>query len=204
QLLYHRMTPRRWTPYGFAPIEQALIPVMAGLQKQGYQLDFFREGTVPAVYVSPGGANSNMTPNQIRELQDALNAIAGDVAWKHKIIVLPADSKVMPQKPTELADQFDEIVMTQVCMAFGVQPMELGIQPKVSTTTSPGASNQMAKASQSTQERKATKPLLTFLTSIFNMVLQDVCEQDDMQFVFEGLEEDEDEERQTTMLVTQI
>lgn len=204
QLLYHRMVPRRWTPYGFAPIEQALIPVMAGLQKQGYQLDFFREGTVPAVYVSPGGANANMTPNQIRELQDALNAIAGDVAWKHKIIVLPADSKVMPQKPTEIADQFDEIVMTQVCMAFGVQPMELGIQPKVSTTTSPGASNQMAKASQGSQERKATKPLLTFLTAIFNMVLQDVCGQDDMQFVFEGLEEDEDEETQTNLLVMQI
>lgn len=204
QLLYHRMTPRRWTPYGFAPVEQALIPVMAGLQKQGYQLDFFREGTVPAVYVSPGGTNANMTPNQIRELQDALNAIAGDVAWKHKIIVLPSDSKVMPQKPTEIADQFDEIVMTQVCMAFGVQPMELGIMPKVSTSVSPGASNQMAKASQGTHERKATKPMLTFLTSIFNMVLQDVCGQDDMQFMFEGLEEDEDETAQTTMLVQQI
>jgi hypothetical protein len=204
QLLYYRMTPRRWTPYGFAPIEQALIPVMSGLQKQGYQLDFFREGTIPGMFVAPGGANQNMTPNQIRELQDALNAIAGDVAWKHKIIVLPPDSKVMPQKPTELADQFDEIIMTQVCMAFGVQPMELGIMPKVSTTSSPGAANQMAKASQSTQERVATKPLLMFLTSIFNMVLQDVCGQDDMQFVFEGLEEDEDEATQTTMLVAQI
>ena len=204
QLLYHRMTPRRWTPYGYAPIEQALIPVMAGLQKQGYQLDFFREGTVPAVYIAPGGTNANMTPNQIRELQDALNAVAGDVAWKHKIIVLPPDSKVMPQKPTEIADQFDEIVMNQVCMAFGVQPMELGIMPKVSTTVSPGASNQMAKASASTHERKATKPMLTFLTSIFNMILQDVCGQDDMQFMFEGLEEDEDEQTQTAMLVTQI
>jgi len=204
QLLYLPMTPRRWTPYGFAPIEQALIPVMSGLQKQGYQLDFFREGTVPAVYISPGGSNSNMTPNQLRELQDALNAIAGDVAYKHKIIVLPADSKVSPQKPAEIADQFDEIVMNQVCMAFGVQPMELGISPRVSTTTSPGASNQMAKASQSTQERKATKPTLQYLAHIFNVILQDICQQDDMQFTFEGLEEDEDEATQTGMLVTQI
>lgn len=204
QLLYYRMTPRRWTPYGFAPIEQALIPVMSGLQKQGYQLDFFREGTIPGMFVSPGGANQNMTPNQIRELQAALNAVAGDVALKHKIIVLPPDSKVMPQKPTELADQFDEIIMNQVCMAFNVQPMELGIMPKVSTTSSPGAANQMAKASQSSQERIATKPMLMFLTSIFNMVLQDVCGQDDMQFMFEGLEEDEDEATQTTMLVQQI
>lgn len=204
QLLYLPMVPKRWTPYGFPPIERALVPVLSGLQKQGYQLDFFREGTVPAVYVSPGGVNSDLTPNQIRELQDALNAVAGDTAFKHKIIVLPADSKVMPQKPTQIADQFDEIVMNQVCMAFDVQPMELGISPKVSTTQSPGASNQMAKASQGIHERKATKPTLKYLADIFNMLLWEVCDQDDMQFVFEGLEEDEDEETQTSLLVTQV
>ena len=203
QLIYRPFTPRRWTPYGFTMIEQALVPVMAGLQKQGYQLDFFREGTIPGMFVSPGAANQ-MTPNQIRELQSALNAVAGDVAQKHKIIVLPPDSKVMPQKPAELADQFDEIVMNQVCMAFSVQPMELGIMPKVSSTVSPGASNQMAKATQGIHERKATKPTLEFLASIFNMILQDVCGQEDMQFTFEGLEEDEDEETLTTLLVSQI
>lgn len=204
QLIYLPMVPRRDSPYGFAPIERALIPVMSGLQKQGYQLDFFREGTVPAVYVSPGGVNSNMTPNQIRELQDALNAVAGDPAWKHKIIVLPADSKVQPQRPPQIADQFDEIVMSQVCMAFDVQPMELGIMPKVSTTVSPGAGNQMAKATAGIHERKATKPTLTFLVDIFNRILQDVCGQGDMQFMFEGLEEDEDEETQTNLLISQI
>jgi 2'-5' RNA ligase len=204
QLLYIPMEPRRETPYGFPPIERALIPVMAGLQKQAYQLDFFREGTVPAVYISPGGANSNLTPNQIRELQDALNAIAGDPAYKHKILVLPADSKVMPQKPIEIADQFDEIVMNQVCMAFDIQPMELGIMPKVSTTASTGAANQMAKATANMHERKATKPLLKFLADIFDYILQDVCGQEDMQFTFEGLEEDEDEETLTTLLASQI
>lgn len=204
QLLYLPMVPKRWTPYGFPPIERALVPVMSGLQKQGYQLDFFREGTVPAVYISPGGVNSDLTPNQIRELQDALNAVAGDPAWKHKIIVLPAESKVMPQKPTEIADQFDEIVMNQVCMAFDVQPMELGISPKVSLTQSSGAANQMAKMSQGSHQRKATKPLLMYLADIFNRLLWDVCEQDDMQFIFEGLEEDEDEETQTNLIVAQI
>ena len=204
QLLYLPMTSRRWTPYGFPPIERALIPVMAGLQKQGYQLDYFREGTVPAVYISPGGVNSSMTPNQIRELQDALNALAGDPAWKHKIIVLPADSKVMPQKQVELADQFDEIVMSQVTMAFDVQPMELGIMPKVSTTVSPGASNQMSKASQSIHQRKATKPFLSFVADIMNMLLQQVAGQSDMRFMFEGLEEGEDEEVKTNILISQV
>lgn len=204
QLLYIPMVPRRWTPYGFPPIERALIPVMAGLQKQGYQLDFFREGSIPGLFVSPGGVNANMSPNQLRELQTALNAIAGDPAWKHKIIVLPADSTVTPQRPVELADQFDEVVMNQVCMAFDVQPMELGIMPKVSTSTSPGAANQMSKSSQSTHERKATKPTLTYIANIMNRILQDVCKQPDMRFVFEGLEEDEDEETLTGLLASQI
>lgn len=204
QLLYLPMVPRRWTPYGFPPIERALVPVVSGLQKQGWQLDYFRDGTVPAVYISPGGSNANMTPNQIRELQDALNAIAGDPAWHHRIIVLPPDSTVMPQRQQQLADQFDEIVMAQVCMAFDVQPMELGISPKVSTTQSPGAANQMAKASQDIHQRKATKPLLMYLTDIFNMILQDVCGQPDMRFVFEGLEEKEDENTKTDTLVAQV
>lgn len=204
QLLYLPMVPRRWTPYGFPPIERALIPVMSGLQKQAYQLDYFREGTVPAVFVSPGGSNQNMTPNQIRELQDALNAIAGDPAWKHKIIVLPADSSVHPQKSVEIADQFDEIVMNQVCMAFDVQPMELGIMPKVSATVSPGAASQMSKATQDIQERKATKPILTFLSDIMTSVLREVAGQDDMRFVFEGLDQEDDEAVKTELLVKQI
>jgi len=202
QLLYIPMVPRRWTPYGFPPIERAMIPVLSGLQKQGWQLDYFREGTVPSVYMSPG--DENMTPNQIRELQDALNAFAGDPAWHHKIIVLPPGTRVEPQRDVQLADQFDEIVMTQVCMAFDIMPMELGIAPKVSTSMSPGASNQMAKMAQSIGERKATKPTLMFIADIMNGILQTTCGQDDMQFVFEGLEAEEDQVLLTELLVNQI
>lgn len=202
QLLYLPMVPRTWTPYGFPPIERALIPIQSGLQKQSYQLDYFREGTVPSVFISPGDAN--MTPNQIRELQDALNAIAGDPAWKHKIIVLPPGSHIEPMHTTQIADQFDEVVMNQVCMAFDVKPMELGISPKVSTTQSPGAANQMAKMSQSSQERTATRPLLNFLCDVFEGILHRVCGQDDMMFTFEGLQEEEDQETMTGMLVQQV
>src|SRR5262249_42271939 len=117
-------------------------------------------------------------------------AIAGDPAWHHRIIVLPPGSKTMPQKDAQLADQFDEIVMNQVCMAFDVMPMELGISPKVSTTMSPGAANQMSKMTASQHERSSTKPTLRFLADIMDFVLHHVCGQDDMRFVFEGLEED--------------
>jgi hypothetical protein len=203
QLLYLPFNQRTWTVYGQAPIERAIIPVMTGLNKQGYQLNFFQEGSIPGLFVSPGDAN--MTPAQIRELQDALNALAGDQSWKHKIIVLPGGSKVDPQKPVPLADQFDEIIMTQVCMAFQVMPMELGISPRVSATQSSGAANQMAKASQDIQERKGVVPLLLWLKSaIFDTIIQKVCGQTDLEWQWDGLEEDEDAETLTALLVSQV
>jgi hypothetical protein len=144
QLLYLPRNPRTWTPYGQSPLERCIIPVITGLRKQQYNMDYYLEGSIPGVYISPGDVN--MTPNQIREVQDSLNAIAGDQAYKHKVLMLPANSHVEPQKPPMLADQSDEILMTQVCMAYNVMPMELGITPRVSTTQSMGAAHQMAKA----------------------------------------------------------
>lgn len=202
QLLYLRTTPRRWTPYGFSGVEQALIPVLTGLQRQGWQYDYFREGTVPAVYISPG--DNAMTPNQIRELQDALNAVAGDPAWHHKIIVLPPGSKTMPQRDIALADQFDEVLMTEVCMAFDVNPMDLGIIPKVSSVASPFAAREMAQASRTVHERSATKPMLKFLCNIFDNILHRVCGQDDMKFTFEGLAETQNESAMSDLIVKQV
>jgi hypothetical protein len=203
QLLYLPYTPRTWTPYGFTPLEQALVPVMAGMSRQKWQSDYFAEGTVPGMFISSGSPDS--TPQQLRELQDALNAMAGDPAWKHKIIVLPNGSHIDPMRPTPLADQFDEIVMVQVCMAYSVMPMELGISPKVSTTQSSGAANQMAKASQEVNQRKALRPLLKWLkASIFDFILQDVCAQGDMEWMWEGLEEGVDEESQVNLLIQEI
>jgi hypothetical protein len=211
QLMYLVRNPRTWTVYGQAPIERCVIPLITGLRKQQWAMDFFQEGSIPGVYISPGDAN--MTPNQIREVQDALNAIAGDVAYKHKVIMLPANSKVDPQKPPNLADQSDEVIMTQVLMAFSVMPMELGITPRMSSSesggggggASAGAANQMAKSSQATQERKCLKPdLMWFKSALFDRILQDLCGQKDMQWVWDGLEEDQDEETQTNLLVTQI
>jgi 8-oxo-dGTP pyrophosphatase MutT (NUDIX family) len=203
QIMYLPSHPRVWTPYGEAAIERAIIPILTGIAKQQFSLNYFQEGTLPGVYISPGDAN--MTPSQIRELQDALNAIAGDQAWKHKAIVLPGGSKVDPQKPAALADAFDQIVMLQTCMAFDVMPMELGILPNVSATTTPSTVTMMNKAVQAIHQRKSTAPLLEWLKSaIFDIIVQDVLGQEDMEWRWEGLEENEDEEALTETLVQQI
>jgi hypothetical protein len=202
QLIYAPMVPRSWSPYGFSPVERALIPIQTGIQKQVYQYDFFEEGSVPAAYIIPGDMAT--TPNQLREIQDALNAIAGDPAYKQKIVVLPPGSKVEPMRPVITADALDQLVMEQVTMAFAVSPMELGISPRASTTTSPGAANQMAKAAQNASQDSGLTPILKFLQDIFNSILVNVCNQTDMQFTFEGLQQEEDVDAVTSTLVQQF
>jgi 8-oxo-dGTP pyrophosphatase MutT (NUDIX family)/2'-5' RNA ligase len=196
-MLYAPLVPRRESPYGLPPVERALLPIISGLQKQEYQLSYFTEGTVPSVYISPG--DPNMTPTQIRELQDALNGIAGDAAYHLKVICLPPGSKVEPQRPVDLSDTFDTLVQTQVCMAFDVMPDELGILPNVGSAGSGGSSNASALRfasgeSRDPKGRKSTKPLLMFLCDIANYVLQDICGQQDMQFSFEGLVAEDDKQ----------
>jgi 8-oxo-dGTP pyrophosphatase MutT (NUDIX family) len=196
-MLYVKMVPRRETPYGFPPVEQALLPIISGLQKQEYQLSYYTEGTVPAVYISPG--DPNMTPTQVRELQEALNGIAGDPSYHLKVIVLPPGSKVEPQRPVDLADSFDTLVQTQVCMSLDVMPDELGLLPNVGAASSGGASNASAirfasGESRDPKSRKSTKPLLMTLCDIANYVLQGICGQQDMQFAFEGLQAEDDKQ----------
>jgi 2'-5' RNA ligase len=201
QLMYLPMVPMADSPYGFGPTEQAILPIMTGLTKQGFQLQYWTEGTVPAVYISPG--DTTMTPNQVRELQDALNAVAGDQAFHWKVIVLPPGSKTFPQKPGEIVDQSDEWIANEVCMMYGVSPMDLGILPKVSTVASPFAAREMSQANRTTNDRVDTRPTLQFLAEIPNFILQVVCGQEDMEFAFEGMKDPQDEAAQTDTYVKQ-
>ena len=202
---YAPLNSRRETPYGFPPVEQALLPIISGLQKQEFQLDYFTEGSIPGCYISPG--DPNMTPTQIRELQDALNGIAGDPAYHLKVIVLPPGSSVMPQRPVDLSDSFDYLVMNQVCMMFDCLPTELGIIPNLGgNAQGPSASGvrMAAQEARDVKTRKATKPLLMYLCDVFNYILQDICGQQDMQFAFEGLVDDEDKAAITELGVQQV
>jgi len=204
-MLYAPYWATRETPYGFPPVERALLPIISGLQKQEFQLDYFTEGTIPAVYISPGDAN--ITPTQIGELQNALNALAGDPAYHLKVVVLPPGSKVEPQRPVDLSDSFDYLVMNQVLMEFDVQPQELGIIPDIGgTPTGPSASGVRFAGQQSRdiKSRKSTLPLLQWICDIFNYVIQDICQQPDMEFQFEGLVNDEDKAAITELGVQQV
>ena len=80
-------------------------------------------------------------------------------------------------------------------MEMDVDPTEVGIIPNVGgNSTGPSASGIRfaAQAGRDVKSRKSTKPLLLTLCDIVNYALQDICGQQDMEFSFEGLRDDED------------
>lgn len=191
ELIYQRLWPRTWTPYGFSCVEQALMPTAIGYARQTSQMEFFTEGSVPYMYVVPG-EQLIQSPQQVRQLQNALNAIAGDTGWKQRIIVLPPGSKADPIKPNNLADQFDEVITSLVTMAFGLTPMDLGMAPKVAAVQSPAASNQMSKVASQSSNDRWLKPVCNTLARRFTRIIKHVLNQPDMEWTWTGLESGED------------
>jgi 8-oxo-dGTP pyrophosphatase MutT (NUDIX family) len=180
QLVYMRETPRDMSPYGFSCIEKALLPISIGLARQQYQQAYFSDGSIPGMFLTPGPDIS--TPQQIRQLQDALNA-AVDLGMKHRILVLPPGSKADPMKPVPLADQFDEWIISQVAMPFGLTPIDLGVTPRVSAVQTPSESRELSQINQDKGSQTRIEPVCADLKSVvFDHVIQQVFKQKDMQW----------------------
>lgn len=191
ELFYLPFNKRSWTPYGFPPLERVLMAAMTYQKWLETAMLYYEEGSMPGTWVI---APPEFTADQRTELQDALNSYAGDVAWKNKQIVVPHGTDFKQIKPLPIADQSTEVIEMTIAMGFEVQPMEIGILPKVSASVSPGQANQIAKASADVSQRKALKPFLEQLQEdLFNPLLQGKFKQTDMRWLFNGVEAVEDE-----------
>ena len=150
--------------------------------------------SIPGMFIT-AGPDLN-TPTQIANFQHALNSIAGDIGYKHKIIVLPPGCTPTPIKPVSLADDFDQLVMEWVLMAFDIQPFELGIiitrsagASSVATPTS--ITGAAVDAQNEAAKRKSLRPLLMYLKyAIFDLVIRDICGMTDMEWKWKGLTDD--------------
>ena len=191
ELLYLPRNQRTWTPYGFSPIEMALIPVTIGIQRQGFLLDYFTDGTIPGVYVIAG--ESYVTPSQQRGLQDLINGIAGDVGQKHRAIVLPPGSKTEPQKDMTFQQAVDQAIVEQVAMILHIQPHEIGMVPGGRTSGLGGAG--MAQVQQDSVVESRTEPERKWWKGKFDWLIQEVMGQEDLEWKWLDFEEEQDAEQ---------
>ena len=191
ELRYIRNVRRGWTPYGFSAVEQALLPIQIGLARQNTQLQFYSDGCQPYAWVIPG-ADLIQSPQQVRQLQNALNAVAGDTAWKQKLVVLPPGSKTEAMKPYPLSDEFDLFLVSLITAMFGMSPQDLGFVPNISGTLSSMGNKALASANSQNNLDHWLEPECAAWAAEFNYFIQKVMKQTDMEFKWTGLDEPED------------
>jgi hypothetical protein len=202
QLLYMPRLPRINSPYGFGPVEQALIPFTLGMLRQNYLLDFYGEGSIPGTFVIAG--TQYVTPAQQRQLQDTLNAIAGDQAWKHRIIVLPPGSSSEPQKNMDGQWQIDQMIAEQVAMIMHIQPHEIGMLPGGKSGGLSGGKGVAEQQNASVTEQRTEPDRNWWKESCFDLIIQTVFKQEDLEWKWLDFEEEEDDEKKATTQQTLI
>ena len=180
QLLYVRQNTRAWTPYGFGPLEQCLLPVSIMMARQTWQWEFYRSGSLPSVFLDPGEMVA--TAEEARELQEAINMTGGDLGSRHQVIVLPPGSKVMPQKDVPHSDNFDTLMVSEVAMSFGLQISDLGLTPKIGTLQSPSQAKRDAEVALDLTVRRSALPRAHLIERIFTRLIQTQFGQSDMMF----------------------
>ena len=201
QLLYLPRLPRISSPYGFSPVEQALVPITLGMMRQNYLIDYYQEGSIPGQFVIAG--DQYVTPAQQRQLQDTLNAIAGDTAWKHRIIVLPPGSKSEAQKNMDGQFQLDQVIAEQVAMIMHVQPHEIGITPGGKSGGLGGKG--VAEQQQSSVAEQRTEPdRKWWKESCFDLIIQQVFGQEDLEWKWIDFENEKDENGSAQTAQTRI
>lgn len=197
QLLYLRYQPRTYSPYGLSLVEQCLLPIAIGVSGQKFSFDFYREGSIPDTYVVDGRPNA--TPQQSGLLENQLNAIAMDPAYRRKVLVLPFNSKAQQMKPQALTAGLDQIYAEQVCMVIDVSPHEIGLAPSKGGGL---GGKGFQEGQENAASRKSLLPALAWLKrQVFDFVIQQVMGQADMCWKWKGFEPVEDEEKKSNSLI---
>lgn len=166
QLIYRPRNRRTWTPYGYSPVEQALVTADIYLRRQGWMRSEYTDGTMPTTWLETDLQTAGLTPEQIRAWESGLNDFySGGTAERHRLRVLPGGMK--PTSTQDAAERYkpdyDELLIKLLSGNFDVDPMELGITPKSGL-----GGKGMADASQTAKDRRGSAPLVEWLTDVFN------------------------------------
>jgi hypothetical protein len=170
QLIYIMQNQRTNNPYGFGPVERCLLPISIMQARQTWQWEYYRSGSLPQVFMDPGDMIA--TPEEARELQEAINMLGGDLASRHQVIVTPPGAKTSDMKTTDLTDNFDTLIISEIGMSFGLQLEDFGMTPKVAALNSSATARADSKGGQDKTTRRSTIPRARVIERLFTRLFQ--------------------------------
>lgn len=195
QLYYVPFNRRVNTPYGFSMVEQNLIQINKTLRYNLWVSAYFTDGSMPE-----GGfeAPEKYSKDQVITAEEYLNAkLSGNPRALRQLNIFPSGLKWVSLKPFTFDKDFDTAQIIETCLAFDVQPQELGILPAGSLGGKGAADGQ-----DNVQERKTLKPRIRQIQDLFTSFIEQYFGTDELEFRFLDVDagNDEDPARNQTRL----
>jgi hypothetical protein len=177
EIIYAMMHPRPELPmFGYSPIEQTLSETTEAIRKTFYQLEFWRDGSMPELIVT---VPDNWNPKQIAMFQGHFDALlSGQLSLKSKVRFLPGGMKPFDIKNASgqsLWSERDELLVRLACYAFSVSPTPFVKQTNRGTA---------ASSTQSAQEEGLYPLMSWFKDDIMDNIIQEQFGYEDIEFVF--------------------
>jgi len=161
---YRPRMPVLNAPYGRTPIERCLPWIVLLANLEGYEIAWYREGTMPEQILA---APEDWTPEQVLEYEAMFNAkLAGNLGERRRIRFVPNGMTSVSTKDAVWREDLYKQARDAVLLAFGVTPTEIGDTPHEGL----GGSG-YAKAMGQVYYRMGILPLARFVEDFFNDML---------------------------------
>jgi hypothetical protein len=186
-LISKPFNPRPGRAYGMSAVEQVASTVAIALRRSYSQLEYYREGNVPAgIFNLP----ETWTVDQVAQFQSWWDSLfVGNLGARRQMRFVSGNGKFQPFTEPPLKTEFDEWLARIVCFAFSYPPGALvSLQNR-----------SIAEQHERTAEEEGLEPLKQYLAEICNEIIELHLGHDDLEFAW--VEEDEiDQAKQAEIL----
>lgn len=128
QLIYRRRNIRTWTPYGYSPVEQALLDGQLWAKRFQWMMAEYTEGTTPEQWLVQKQP-SDWEAAQLLQYEKYINdRLQGKTGERHRNPLLPYGVEPFPVNhvPERYKPDYDLFLIKLQAMHFGVTMPELG------------------------------------------------------------------------------
>jgi len=162
-MIYVPFRPQPDSPYGWAPLESAILTANTDVRHQMFLLQYFTEGNVPEGFATaPADASG---ANQLEELQEYWDALVyGDQAARRQLKWVPAGTTFTWSKDFTFNGDLAKWMTQKVAAAYHCTLNDLGFTDDVNRST--------GETQVSVQFRTGTQPLAQYVQGIITSVLQ--------------------------------
>lgn len=177
QIVYSPRNIRSNRVYGYSPVEQIIVTVNIAMRRQLYQLEYYKDGSVPdTIFSMPEG----WTPDQLAQFELMWNTmLSGNLAGRRQAKFVPKDTKMINTREAQLKDEYDEWLARVCCFAFGTNP-----QPFIKMMN-----RATAQTMKESADEEGSAPWLSTVKDVINQVILNHFGWDDIVAEFMPLAE---------------